>query len=191
VKPQKELTEYITKLSKIEYIWNGNNLGLAKALNIGAAKATECGYDYLLTMDQDSRATPDMVLKLTQCLNNYDRAKVGIVAPFHITKASGSPEDVDCHEVLTVMTSGNLVNLTIYNSVGPFREDFFIDYIDEEYCLRLRQKGSWSFEQTRHCLNIILVKYDIIIYEQNIYHFQSLPFRRYFMTRNRFVSQKI
>jgi len=40
---------------KIIYIENHDNLGIAKALNIGAEKSLQMGCDWLLTMDQDSR----------------------------------------------------------------------------------------------------------------------------------------
>ncbi|MGH9163756.1 MAG: hypothetical protein ACRD2X_27715 [Vicinamibacteraceae bacterium] len=39
--------------------------------------------------------------------------------------------------VQTVITSGTLLSTEAYRRVGPFREDFFIDYVDLEYCLRL------------------------------------------------------
>jgi rhamnosyltransferase len=45
-------------------------------------------------------------------------------------------EDVDC-----VITSGTLLPLAAHSAIGPFREEFFIDYVDEEYCLRARAKG--------------------------------------------------
>ena len=37
----------------------GENRGMAAALNAGAVLAVAAGYDFLLTMDQDSRATPE------------------------------------------------------------------------------------------------------------------------------------
>ena len=35
------------------------------------------------------------------------------------------------------MTSGNLLSLKAFKSVGRFHDDFFIDYIDIEYCIRM------------------------------------------------------
>ena len=32
-------------------------------------------------------------------------------------------------------------SLRIYEQVGPFRDDFFIDYVDTEYCLRVKNHG--------------------------------------------------
>ncbi len=35
-----------------------------------------------------------------------------------------------------IISSGSLLNLEIFDQVGPFREDFFIDAIDIEWCFR-------------------------------------------------------
>ena len=44
-------------------------------------------------------------------------------------------------EVPWVITSGSLLSLAATETIGPFREDWFIDLIDTEYCLRARSKG--------------------------------------------------
>ena len=49
---------------KIEYIKLFTNKGIATALNEGAKKAMEDGYDWLLTLDQDSQITSDVIEKL-------------------------------------------------------------------------------------------------------------------------------
>ena len=49
---------------KIEVVFNEDNLGIAAALNIGAKYAIEHKYQWLLTMDQDSRPAKDMVEKM-------------------------------------------------------------------------------------------------------------------------------
>jgi len=50
--------------SKIDVIFNLQNLGLARALNIGVQRAAELGYSWVLLLDQDSRVDPDMVRSL-------------------------------------------------------------------------------------------------------------------------------
>jgi rhamnosyltransferase len=42
-------------------------------------------------------------------------------------------------DITYVITSGSLFNLEAYKDIGPFRDDFFIDYVDTEYCLRARR----------------------------------------------------
>ena len=40
-----------------------------------------------------------------------------------------------------VITSGTLTSLKAFANLGPFRADFFIDFVDSEYCLRARKAG--------------------------------------------------
>ena len=40
-----------------------------------------------------------------------------------------------------MITSGSLLALAVFRRVGPMREDFFIDAVDFQYCLRLRRHG--------------------------------------------------
>ncbi len=41
----------------------------------------------------------------------------------------------------TVIASGSLIHADVLREIGLMREDFFIDYIDTEFCLRLRKHG--------------------------------------------------
>ncbi len=44
-------------------------------------------------------------------------------------------------DVTIVITSGALTNLQVWEKLGGFRDDFFIDYVDTEYCLRAKRAG--------------------------------------------------
>lgn len=179
----------IAAQGKVVLIRNRKNEGIARALNIGAERALAEGYDYLLTMDQDSSAAPDMVEKMLQCLSGAGGGKIGIISPFHVTKSGGSPPPgVVCQEVMTPMTSGCLLNLDVYREVGPFRDDLFIDFVDNEYCLRLRKQG---FRVLR--ANGTLLQHsvgDTRKYGPFIATNHS-PLRRYYKTRNRFLVNRL
>ncbi len=134
----EELLNSISDVSKFEFIHNQVNLGVAKALNIAIEKATKAGFKYLLTMDQDSLFEGDSLKKL---LANISDESVGIYSPFHKNKYfTNPPHNESIQEVSDVMTSGNILNLSVINKVGYFNEDYFIDYVDIEFCLRLRLK---------------------------------------------------
>jgi rhamnosyltransferase len=47
----------------------------------------------------------------------------------------------DFLEQKTVITSGSLVDVRLANAIGGFREDYFIDQVDHEFCLRARAHG--------------------------------------------------
>jgi rhamnosyltransferase len=123
------------------YVFNGANLGVAAALNIGAEWARERGAAFLLTMDQDSgfhqvpfRAFRDCVLSLP-FLDD-----LAVAAP---TFLAGFPPSTDCIAIDrdTVITSGNMVHLANHGRIGPFDEHLFIDEVDHDYCLRARDLG--------------------------------------------------
>jgi len=40
-----------------------------------------------------------------------------------------------------VITSGSLMSMETFDSIGPFRDEFIIDAVDSDYCLRVRAHG--------------------------------------------------
>jgi rhamnosyltransferase len=187
--PASEFAAVLSSITNLAYLSQGENLGVARALNIGAEKAIAGGCDFLLTMDQDSLAAPDLVERMTACLAHTGRENIGMIAPYHLTKANGpSGANAEFEAVMTPMTSGCLLNLSAYGKVGPFREDLFIDFVDNEYCLRLRRAG---FRVLR--ANRAVLRHDV----GNIRKYGPFiatnhsPLRRYYKTRNRFLVNKL
>lgn len=174
---------------KIHYLPNYCNLGIAKALNIGAERAIREGYHYLLTMDQDSSATIGMVNALLVCFEQGEESQIGIVSPFHLTDIDTIPVcRPPCEEILTAWTSGNLLSLDIYRIVGPFRDDFFIDFVDHEFCLRLQTNGYRVVQSNQAVLHHSIgtnLKKNRFLYLTLITSNHSC-IRRYYITRNRF-----
>jgi rhamnosyltransferase len=183
--PLAETAARISLLTGVRYLPNYSNLGVAAALNIGAERAVAAGCDFLLTMDQDSRAESDMVPRMLDCLAGQDLSRLGIIAPFHVTVARRSPpEDSVCREVMTPMTSGSLLNLHAYRVAGRFRDDLFIDFVDNEYCLRLRRLGFTVLRANGALLHHRVG--DTRTYGPFIAT-NHPPLRRYYKTRNRFL----
>lgn len=170
-----------------EYIFNNSNLGVAAALNIGAQKAIELGFDYLLTMDQDSKADEAMVFKLLELMQSSER--IGIVSAEPYDKEIHNPiepENLYTKSVLFTITSGNLLNLNAYKIVGGFLDKLFIDHVDHEYCLRLNQK---NFKVIK--TNEVLVFHKLgnsnrkKLFRWIFYPSNHSPLRLYYRTRNR------
>jgi rhamnosyltransferase len=183
--PSSDVIERLTVVGNVIYLPLRQNVGIARALNMGAELAVKDGYDLLLTMDQDSRAKPDMVARLLECAGAGEGKAAGIVAPFHLTRAvRRAPPETDYSEVMTPMTSGCFLSLNAWQEVGPFRDDFFIDFVDNEYCLRLRRNGYRVVRANRAILEHAVG--DITRYGPLIATNHS-PLRRYYKTRNRFV----
>lgn len=187
--PSPETARRLGANDNVSYIPNGENLGVARALNIGAEKAIECGCDYLLTMDQDSRAFPGMVPAMLACLDRIDAPSAGILSPEYLLGAVGpdKPKQPACEEIPVAITSGNLLNLAAYKAAGPFRDDYFIDYVDHEYCLRLRATGYKIYR-----INNVYLEHRLGDITCHWYLFRRIqvgnhgPLRRYYSFRNRF-----
>lgn len=175
----------------------GSNIGIARALNIGLQHAREHGFHWLATFDQDSRAQPAMLAVMGQALADYpERERVGLVAPTHVDRRAGmvmsdryrEASGARWHVIRTTMTSGNLVSVVAADQVGGFDDSLFIDYVDNEFCLRLRRRGFRILEATLaqlgHALGNLEVR-DLGFVRTGITHQPAL--RRYYMTRNRLL----
>lgn len=179
-------------LPEIDLIENEQNLGIATALNQGASWALQHGYSWLLTFDQDSIAEPFMVDTFIDVLQTINfKNKVAVVgANYFVNKTSrplltGKVSSTPWVERKTVITSGTLMSLDIYNKIGGFRDEFFIDAVDHEYCLRARANGFRVIMVLKPLMKHV-VGYDAIhIPVMNLHSFTHSPFRLYFITRNR------
>lgn len=134
--PNKELIATLKLFGNVQYHSLDGNKGIATALNWSAAQAIKDGFTILLTMDDDTRTPLSMIRQMIDFWNKYP-GLLGILSGVHHTK----PDKATCRKLLYTLTSGNLLNLQAYQSIGPFRDDFFIDHVDHEYGLRLNQNG--------------------------------------------------
>lgn len=131
----------IPNSKKVEYIYQNENLGIAKALNIACYKAIKEKYKFILTMDQDSCFKSNDVDKMKTKISSLDLSKIGIISPWHKTKLKLEKPKEEIDYPLDVMTSGNILNLDIFQKIGGFKEFLFIDGVDIEYCLNLKKNG--------------------------------------------------
>ena len=178
---------------KIVYIPNGSNMGIAYALNVGAKKAINDGYDWLLTMDQDSCFQENGVEQMKEFLlnskngkNKYDFEKIGLITPYHRTLFNENEKIPDIDSPAVVMTSGNIISLKAYNEIGGFKDWMFIDAVDFDYCLNLRDHGYdiWRLVhiEMKHNLGNVVFK---DIGKRHFYSLNHSATRRYYIVRNR------
>jgi rhamnosyltransferase len=186
----------VTGRPGIEVIRNGQNLGIGAALNQGLARAMELGYGWAITFDQDSWVRPELVTTLLDIyVAQPDRGKIGVIGcniqDENILESprkfsSDSPIFV---EIESVITSGSLMPLAAFSAAGLFRSDFFIDFVDCEYCLRLRKLGYKVLMSTAPLMTHALgaatrVNFGIGIVSIPFVRSNRPSLRRYYMTRN-------
>ncbi len=138
-----QIKEWATSKSNVSYYLSGENEGISIRLNQAAQKAKEAGYEWLLTMDQDSYFDQTELDKYFNYLSNATQkdkvAMYGIEFEHKATDAVAT--DSEGTPIDYVITSGSLVNLHLFDKVGGFDEALFIDEVDLEYCYRAISKG--------------------------------------------------
>lgn len=197
-KNKKILNQINEKYSEIEIVFNNENLGIATALNIGIKNLEKYDVQWILTMDQDSQISENMINKMLEIYNQIEtekRDEILSIFPNFIDESIQNIQEkqIGCEYeyVDAEITSGNLLNIKVFEEVGYFDDELFIDLVDTDFCMRLNRK------------NIKMIKVrDAILFHKlgegksiksvvgkfNTSNHSAL--RRYYMTRNRFYTWK-
>ncbi|MEN6522004.1 MAG: glycosyltransferase family 2 protein [Armatimonadota bacterium] len=184
--------------TRIEIIRNKENLGLGVALNQGVQWAGEHGYKWLLTMDQDTVARDGLIAGFTAAYEDYpEKEIIALIGANYIDRSlgdaifKGDNSRKRYAEVIAVITSGCLVLLNAAQVIGPFREDFFIDRVDFEYCLRAQSKGMKVLLTEKplmeHGIGTPIMRK---IFGKRLLTPNSTPERHYYISRNHIVMMK-
>lgn len=131
--PQQNAIDYrFYKSEKIEYCHSEKN-SISVALNYALNYSIKYGYNYLLTMDQDS------------CFDNFFLFKEKAIEKLIECKSMVYPER-NCSTLKNdfvyvydaeAITSGMLVDVNTIQSIGGYCEDFDVDAIDVDLCAKL------------------------------------------------------
>ena len=172
---------------KIEYFSLKVNKGLSYALNLGVQKAIDEGFDWLLTMDQDSLFENNVVEIYKKYINSHDCTRIAVLAPQYDTERSEIVRNNNVEEVYWTMQSANFINLKVLESIGEFEEKYFIDCIDYEFCLRAHKQ---NFIILR-CNEAILkhspaINKKVYIWGKELNYGYTSPLRIYYQVRNAF-----
>jgi len=129
----------------IYIIENGENRGVAEALNQGVRWAKEAGYSWVVLFDQDSGITENFIQRMFSTWQAHpQRDRVCSVHPRYVDPQTGYEEPVQRMEdggPAKSLTSGALMPTWIFDKVGWFASEYFIDFVDWEFCFRIRAAG--------------------------------------------------
>jgi len=184
----------------------GMNIGLAAALNRGIDFAGQSGYENIFLFDQDSRQPQGFFREMLSFKSEVDRAegKFAFYVPDFLDRNSRTSatfpvirrftlRHVKCtnmpfrgfDDAVMAVTSGTLLKYSAFEKLGPFREDYFIDFVDNEYCLRAYKFG---YEIAVNCA--VVLDHSIGRRSTRKIFFLTLkpnfhsPVRRYYIARN-------
>lgn len=191
--PAVDMLKAIPTRGTTHLILNHDNAGIASALNQGVEWAMEHGYDWVLLLDQDTEPTDDMVESLTAVFDGFpEREQLSVIGSnyYHLDPQQpeytlGSSDGNTWVRRRSVITSGSLVSLEILSQIGPFRDEFFIDHVDDEYCFRARKNG-FKVVMTRAPLmkHAIGTRRRHRLPGHTAETSNHAPLRRYYMSRN-------
>ncbi|MDH1518906.1 glycosyltransferase family 2 protein [Acinetobacter johnsonii] len=185
------------------------NLGIAYAQNIGIKKSIELGASHILFFDQDSHISDHFVDNLmSDYLKIYaTHEKIAAIGPRFIDKNKGfyfpalrfnkyglidkiSVQDIKVPtEVSFLISSGTLVSVDSLKSIGFMKEEFFIDFVDTEWCFRAISMGYKLYMSERAVMKHSIGDDTLKIYNFNIPVHSG--FRRYYRVRNLFFMWKM
>jgi rhamnosyltransferase len=207
---KKILYKILENFNNVKILLNQDNLGIAYALNQGINLSIKSGFEWVITLDQDSKFEMHSLEKMFHLAYYLSKNhKVGIIAPtyqlqngeleqsFYESKLLNNvPIETEYGTyklIFTTMTSGNLIPTKVFQEVGYFDEHFFIDYVDFEFCLRLNKLGYDIFQSIdtvlEHELGSSLEKkifFNLMKLKVSVHS----PLRIYYKYRNRFITYK-
>lgn len=182
-----EVIKDIEKFDKTYIINNNGNRGIAYAQNRGIEYAYKKEYKWTLTLDHDTIIKKSLLENYYSFLCNNDCSNVAIIGTDYYDIGSQKRE-FDNHEIISVdltISSGSLINISLFFLLGGMKEHYFIDQVDNEYCFRAKKRGYdiviLPGVGMEHRLGQIekkrIIGHTFFIYNQN-------PIRTFYRTRN-------
>ncbi len=172
-------------------IENGENRGIAAALNAGVQWAQSIGSRWVALFDQDSAVTPGFIAQMLADFSYYAAQRnILLLVPRYRDPKTGVERDCCLDEdggPFVTITSGSLLPTEAFEKCGYFREELFIYTVDDEFSLRLRSQG-YSIALSPHAilLHVSGVPSYYSIFGKQL--FQTTNYRpgvRYYISRNR------
>ena len=167
---------------------NGVNAGVAAALSEIMEYALDNGYDWVLSMDQDSVLQSGIIDVYKRAIKRCPNAGMFtcLIKDRNFTDMKNESQRAAISAVPYCITAGALTNVKAYAETEGYDKSFFIDGVDFDICYSLREKGYRIYRVKRlgvlqevgHGENRWLLWKRIVIYNES-------PDRVYYMARNK------
>lgn len=136
----KNIDNFHFKNKNIHVIKLNHNYGIGYAQNVGINYIEKhIDVDGIFFLDQDSyidKNSFDEFIKDYKMLGKDEK-----ILSCYKDKRFHYNQTNQFLEVNEVISSGSLIPISLFNSLGLFRDDFFIDFVDYEWCWRARNMG--------------------------------------------------
>lgn len=187
-KDQRQIMSLMNIYDNIHVLTLNDNVGIAKAQNIGLKYVLDKGYIYFIEMDQDSQLPENYVENIyNSYLSILPNKNIAGIGPIAINKEDNSSyhnrnNSNKIIEVDKTLSSGFFTSKQAIELVGYKDEELFIDLVDWEWCWRARSKKLKVFVDTTLNIQHLLGEghKDFYFFKLGI----PSPIRHYYQYRN-------
>jgi len=183
----REIREFTEEYSgMISIIENGQNLGMAKALNQILDFGLKQGFEWVLMMDQDSIADRMLLSLYMNEINDETIILCPSIIDMNLPELNNGIGKSQITNATDVITSGSYINIRMAKEVGGFDERLFIDFVDTDFQERCLRSGYKIFR-----VNAAKLYHEVGKLEEHSFlgfHItcsNHSALRRYYMVRNR------
>jgi rhamnosyltransferase len=202
----ENVIEKYTNNIKIILIKNIDNYGLSIAQNIGIKYMSNLKAKDILILDHDSILDSNFCQNLLfdrniLLQNGINVASIGPIyydeitnEQYPITKFHGPfieriKIDTNPQFASFIIASGSLTSIKVFDKIGFFNEELFIDYIDVEWCFRAKSLGYQICVSPKANMKHSIGDQRQVIMGRSI-SIHS-PLRRYYLSRNSIYMLKL
>lgn len=197
---QNSLVDIHYYFPNLQFYGDGINMGIAKAQNILIDAAVKQNFNFALISDQDTIYPRDFFKKIIPLFRKNEN--IAAVAPgwsnslkdskfngFHLFDKTGKIKlCTSISEPVSIshaISSGMIVDLRISQKIGPFDEDLFIDWVDNDWCWRANAQGYTILGDPKTIIEHELGARSISIFYRSFT--VRPPERNYFIVRNALI----
>jgi len=181
------------------------NIGISGGIELAIDWAIAENYDFLWTFDQDSKPEPNCLdLLIAEYTDLTKKGEpVGIIAPlsldsntnvelpgsvFDTYKFKPSPlHDKETYKCDVAITSGSLVSMCAAKETPLPEKDLFIDAVDWDYCMKIRESGYGIFMTRKTVMShrfSEMKRVSLPFFSKPLFTNNYSPLRRYYICRN-------
>ena len=136
---QDEITRDIKKNPSVHYMTAGKNLGIGYSLLTICATAHAHGHKQILYLDQDTSISSRSLTFISSYIDKLPAEVKESYAALNFKSKISS--DISIIDVPLVINSGSLFNLAVLKRIGWHSQDYFVDGVDYEFCVRASRSG--------------------------------------------------
>ena len=170
---------------KIKFIQLDKNYGIAKALNIGIDFAQKNKFHWVNTFDQDSIPINNLLDYYNMALNKCSEENFIIGVNYTLRNITEKYQDINIKHSKNLITSGCLYPVSIFEKIGNFNENIFIDGVDFDFNLRVLLNHYKAYKiiepMIKHNIGAEISRNFLFF---NIFSSNHNEFRRYYIGRN-------